>query len=672
MKVQVFISLTLILVQNNPTCPEDADPNRFTLVANGKVGFINTSGAVVIPASFESAQEFSEGLCAVRIQGRYGFINTYGQMTLPAIYDYATEFKEDLALVFVDGKPAFITKEGKYAFSARYQEMSPFSHGVSLIRTHTGKSGAIDKTGRLIVDTVYQRIDPFEDGLAVAYGINHQPYDTDEGKKRNLEITIVNESGTRLVPYGKFEEIGNYSEGYFEASQPAKKEGDESPDYLLDSHGKIAYSLTSKTSLWIESGVHNGIFRINLSASKGKNKYDKTYEGYFTPTGKPIYIDRKTHEGRDFSNNRAFVKTGGEDFSIINHRGEVIAEDRFHDVTGNGFVNGKAVVQTKQGWGVIDTTANFILTPRFGNIYSRGLINDKFIFFEDTAKWEDRYFTSPGENDSTTTIDNGYQDPHYGIADLQGNILVKPLFQYFDTRGFVNGLLRTWVDNRVTYINQAGEIVWQEAESKKSMPLNIDYMNRGYFYANFEATGHGGNGRNAEPEKITLSNSFTSAALTIVADPHVEVETKSKLKSFPVYVANTTGDTICFNAQDSRLYMKTQARDAQGKWRDIEYLPSSWCGNSYHTVELPDNHYWSFSAPAYEGILPTKLRIELTYTDPTDTVDFTGRKNVSDRVYRKKRQLVVYSNEFDGAVNPAQFWRKPHYSPAGLMDPYNE
>ena len=32
--------------------------------------------------------------------------------------------------------------------------------------------------------------------------------------------------------------------------------------------------------------------------------------------------------------------------------------------------------------------------------------------------------------------------------------------------------------------------------------------------------------------------------------------------------------------------------------------------------------------------------------------------------------IVIYSNEFQGSINPAQFWRKRGYTPQGLMDPY--
>jgi hypothetical protein len=112
---------------------------------------------------------------------------------------------------------------------------------------------------------------------------------------------------------------------------------------------------------------------------------------------------------------------------------------------------------------------------------------------------------------------------------------------------------------------------------------------------------------------------------------------------------------VRFAAQDSRLYMNMQALDAQNNWRDIEYLPSSWCGNSYHTTALDPQHFWQFAMPVFKGIMQTRIRLKL-------------------RIQREdtKKQNEFYSNEVKASINPAQFWRKEDYYPNGIMDPYND
>jgi hypothetical protein len=61
------------------------------------------------------------------------------------------------------------------------------------------------------------------------------------------------------------------------------------------------------------------------------------------------------------------------------------------------------------------------------------------------------------------------------------------------------------------------------------------------------------------------------------------------------------------------IYMTMQALDEHKIWRDIEYIPSSWSGNSYHQVFLGKNEYWEFEAPLYDGAMKTKLRLKLLY-----------------------------------------------------------
>jgi hypothetical protein len=59
-------------------------------------------------------------------------------------------------------------------------------------------------------------------------------------------------------------------------------------------------------------------------------------------------------------------------------------------------------------------------------------------------------------------------------------------------------------------------------------------------------------------------------------------------------------------------------------WRDIEYLPGSSCGKSYHTLYLASGEYWEFV------------------------------------------------NEIEGSVNGGQFWRRLDYYSVGSMNPYTD
>src|SRR5262245_40092701 len=74
-----------------------------------------------------------------------------------------------------------------------------------------------------------------------------------------------------------------------------------------------------------------------------------------------------------------------------------------------------------------------------------------------------------------------------------------------------------------------------------------------------------------------------------------------KHRGFELILVNDTKKTVRFESEDSRLNIIREARDAGGRWRAIEYLPHSWCGNSYYPLELEPGRHWTFRAPVYQG-----------------------------------------------------------------------
>jgi len=641
-RITVTLLVVATLAQTVEAQKPDGHNDRFVISENGQHGFIDSSGKIVISPRFEQAVEFSEGLCAVRTNGRYGFIDMNGVMRVSPSYDYATVFNEGLALVFLDGKPLFINTDGKPAFQSNFKHMSHFEGGLSYVRTHSDKRGIINRQGVLVIDTVYKYIEPFKDGLAIVLGADHQEYDTDE-KKENLQVSVIDLAGNKLFPFGKYHSISNYNEGYFEVQFPEKKGGNVQKDAIINTKGDIVFQSPEKPVNWIEGGVHSGIVRVSLPSDKKGNEY---YDAYFTVSGKKIFDKKSMRYGEDFDEGFAFVGNEEFDYMVINRKGEVISKELYNRIAEEGFQNGRALVELDGGWGVIDTTGSVVLETPYKEVYSNGLVNDNYIVFHQGDRW--------------------------GVLDLAGKEIIPAMLEHFDTRGFVNGLLDAVVDGRAAYYDTSGTLVWQQGLSKRDflVPVNIDYMNRGYFYANYNYMGHSGDSdRHAEPEPVTGKKQFAKNTLSVIVHEDNVLPFFAYTKGLRVEVANTTPDTIRFNAQDNRLSMKVQAKDPQGHWRDIEYLPNSWCGNSYHTVTLPESRYWTFVTPVYEGTIQTKLRISLTYIDPLEKV---APDAISRRSYRGKKELVVYSNEFNGSVNPAQFWRRPEYHATNIMDPYNE
>lgn len=62
---------------------------------------------------FDKVSVFSEGLARVSADGKWGFIDTEGQMVVPCVYDFAWDFHDGLARVRSNGKYCVVNKKGE-------------------------------------------------------------------------------------------------------------------------------------------------------------------------------------------------------------------------------------------------------------------------------------------------------------------------------------------------------------------------------------------------------------------------------------------------------------------------------------------------------------------------------------------------------------------------------
>ena len=99
-----------------------------------KYGFLNEKGHFVIPASYDAAWAFSEGLALIKIGGKYGFIDTKGLQIISPRYSAATDFSDGAAGVSTDGVSwGYIDRKGKTIVDERYSEVYPFAEGLAKV-----------------------------------------------------------------------------------------------------------------------------------------------------------------------------------------------------------------------------------------------------------------------------------------------------------------------------------------------------------------------------------------------------------------------------------------------------------------------------------------------------------------------------------------------------------
>ncbi|MCR6722189.1 MAG: WG repeat-containing protein [Chitinophagaceae bacterium] len=83
---------------------------------DGKYGFMNNRGQIIVPAQYESVLGFSEGMAAVKVSEVWGYINALGKIVIPAQYKEAAMFEGGVArVVDTSGRAFYITPNGKEA-----------------------------------------------------------------------------------------------------------------------------------------------------------------------------------------------------------------------------------------------------------------------------------------------------------------------------------------------------------------------------------------------------------------------------------------------------------------------------------------------------------------------------------------------------------------------------
>lgn len=646
--------------------------NLFPIIKVSLWGYIDKTGKEVINPQFKSAGQFSEGLAAVRLNGTYGFIDKSGSFIIKPKFDFALPFQGGQAKVFLDGKPYFIDKKGNVTFQHNFKSISSFeNHSFAIAITQTDKYCLINRDGKLITDTVFKKINPFNDGVAIVYGLNHLPYPKDSTQLEKFETGVIDSTGKWLIQYGNYKDIGSFQNGYASAvrfNQTEKESGWSRDDAIIDRSGKLKFILPAGKFFldFNNKGFYDDLAVVYIypekkDSTESYNSYDKRkYKGIINTDGVILFSDTSWKEITPFRFNRAFVQDKSENWKLINTKGKQVCDSTFKNILyksyrGNPdeiFTNGKAWVKLSSGWAVIDTNGRILSQPNvFTGIHDSRLsrVGDMIFIEEDISVESDKYSF------------------RYGFWNSKTNSIISPTYHDIDMNGLNNDLIYAMKDGITNYINSNGEVIWQGTEGNTTTlaNLNIDFMNRAYFYAyskpNKKDLGGFGGSSNF-PKKISKSITFPKKELSVVVNYELKDTIYGDNNAITVYIGNTTGGKINFNAQDSRLYMKVQALNSNGEWKDIEYLPNSWCGNSYHTLTLDSKHYWTFLTPIYEGEFKTKLRIELKYIDPTDKSEKRWDKN----------EITVYSNEFEGSINPGQFWNKREYYPSGLMDPYND
>ena len=136
-----------------------------------KWGFVGRDGRIAIGPQFESAGVFSAGLAPVVTRdgdgkARGGFIDHTGRFVIAPTFQMLQGFTEDLAAASQDGKMCgYLDKTGAWAITPRFSRCGAFQEGKAVVQLADGFA-YIDAQGQIVIAGPYVSAQPFCEGLA--------------------------------------------------------------------------------------------------------------------------------------------------------------------------------------------------------------------------------------------------------------------------------------------------------------------------------------------------------------------------------------------------------------------------------------------------------------------------------------------------------------------------
>ena len=318
---------------------------------NGKWGFINTAGEVVVEPQYDECHDYHNGYAAVKVNGKWGYIDIKHNLVIAPEFQDVEDFKNDLAIVIRDGKWGVINKTGKspagiifdeiqeyrdgyalaYADGIQYFlddegeirrlhkgfEFSGFSNGMAAVKNKKkNKWGFIDKKGRLVIDAKYDTVYSFSNNIALVKHRGMFKYIKKSGGEQYIE-GITGQPLEFVNGFAKIKLFNGYS-------------------YIGSDFKRIPYTYRE-----VSDFKSNGLAAVRL----GDNSLS-----YINSTGKEKFKMNYDMIGDFSTNGLALVKKNGK-FGYINTEGKLVIDTLFTDATD--FQYNHAYVATEDRFGFI-------------------------------------------------------------------------------------------------------------------------------------------------------------------------------------------------------------------------------------------------------------------------------------------------------------------------------
>ncbi len=125
-------------------------------------GYLDKNGNEIITAQFRAVRDFRLGLAAVQdnVEGKWGYINLLGELVIPYQYQEAHSFNDEgYALIKANDRYFAIDRKGTLIHEFQHERMIP--DGSIYMICNNGYWGWCDASGKTFIECVYEDVKPF-------------------------------------------------------------------------------------------------------------------------------------------------------------------------------------------------------------------------------------------------------------------------------------------------------------------------------------------------------------------------------------------------------------------------------------------------------------------------------------------------------------------------------
>ena len=317
-------------------------------------------------------------------------------------------------------KWGYINEKGIFVLPAKYEMARDFQENGLAIVQFNNLTGIINSDGYFIVNPKYDTISPFSEGRTMVID--------SEGFK------VIDESG-KVITSKAYSFIDDYQEG-----RAVVANTNEHGDYLygyLNRRGNEVIALSYESASDFQNGkalvkIKEGSYAlIDLTGKVLKSYPYEMVDDY----GEGMLAFRKSNEGK---------------WGYMDESGKVMIEPKF---TGTqSFIEGRAIVNVDNNYGLIDTQGNFIIKPNYNSLLYLG---------------ENRYALG-----KSADPEKPYLFPKYAIADSNGQIYTG--FIYNGVSKYKDGIASAYNDKFTFFIDKHGQRITHLLKVEGSGSLIFD------------------------------------------------------------------------------------------------------------------------------------------------------------------------------------------------------